>query len=242
MDKMKYIIIELLGMFLCMPAVAQRTNSVNANRAAKPESSSQWVQPDNRRTILQRSRVQYHRNLMKQVGDSLIVDMIIDMSGMKLKANHAQILTPVVGSEKEEIELPQVMIQGTTRNKAFVRELELNDRAYEEFESNLPYAIVKPLGKLHYRLSIPFEPWMSEAFLDVEEDLCGCGDQSKIVRSRIFEDPTKEVVTTTNYNMRPRLSYIRPEVEAVKKRQEIGNAYLDFPRGKNEILPDFGNN
>jgi hypothetical protein len=227
-----------------MPAVAQRTNSGNAGRAAaKQGSSTQRVQSDNRQqTVSQRNRVQYHRNSMKKMGDSLVVDMEIDMSRMGLKANHAQILTPVIGSEKEEIELPRVMIQGTARNKAFVRELELNDQAYEEFENNLPYAIVKPTGKLHYRVSVLFEQWMSEAFLDVEEDLCGCGDQSKIARSRIFEGITRDIVADPVYNVRPRLTYIQPEVEPVKKRQEIGNAYLDFPRGKNEILPDFGNN
>jgi hypothetical protein len=179
---------------------------------------------------------------MKQVGDSLIIDMDIDMSKMDLKANHAQIITPVIGSSAEEIELPRVMIQGTAKNKAFVRELELNDRTYEEFENNLPYAIVKPKGKLNYRMSVPFEPWMSDAFLDVEEDLCGCGDQSKIARSRVFESLTKDIIADPVYQMRPRLTYIQPEVEPVKKRKEIGNAYLDFPRGKNDILPDFGNN
>jgi tetratricopeptide (TPR) repeat protein len=179
---------------------------------------------------------------MKQVSDSLVVDLEIDMSKMKLQANHAQILTPVIGSEKEEIELPRVMIQGTARNKAFQRELELNDQVYEEFENNLPYAIVKPIGKLHYRVSVPFEPWMADAFLDVEEDLCGCGDQSKVARSRVFERVAQNILADPVYNVRPRLIYIQPEVEPIKKRMEIGNAYLDFPRGKNEILPNFGNN
>jgi tetratricopeptide (TPR) repeat protein len=179
---------------------------------------------------------------MKQSGDSLIVDVDIDMSKMALKANHAQIITPVIGSSTEEIELPKVMIQGTTRNKAFIRELELDDQAYEEFENNLPYAIVKPKGKLNYHISVPFEPWMSDAFLDVEEDLCGCGDQSKIARSRVMEGLTKDIIADPVYQVRPQLAYIQPEVEVIKNRTEIGNAYLDFPRGKNEIYPDFGNN
>jgi hypothetical protein len=243
MDKMKYILTGLLGVFLCVPAIAQRTGSGNVGRAAKQGSSSQWMQPESQqKTVPPRNRVQYHRNSLKQVGDSLVVDIEIDMSKMNLKANHAQILTPVIGSEKEEIELPRVMIQGTAKNKAFVRELELNDQAYKEFENNLPYAIVKPTGKLHYLVSVPFESWMSDAFLDVEEDLCGCGDQSKIARSRVFESVGKDIVVDHVYNVRPRIIYIQPEVEPIKKRIEIGNAYLDFPRGKNEILPNFGNN
>ncbi len=237
MDKIKYIVILIFSFSLCFSVDAQRQRydaGNNRNQTAGQQNSQ--------RTVSQQNRVQYHRNSMKQTGDSLIIDMDIDMSKMDLKANHAQIITPVIGSMTEEIELPRVMIQGTARNKAFVRELELSDQAYEEFENNLPYAVVKPKGKLNYRMSIPFEPWMSDAFLDVEEDLCGCGDQSKVARSRVFESLTKDIIADPVYQVRPKLTYIQPEVELVKKRQEIGNAYLDFPRGKNEILPDFGNN
>jgi hypothetical protein len=246
MDKIKYVLIGLLGAFLCMPAVAQRTSSDNTGgRTVKQRLPSQRVQqPKSRQTVFANNRVRYLQNLMKQIGDSLVVDMEIDMSQMKLKTNHAQILTPVIcsESEKEEIELPRVMIQGVAKNKAFTRKLELNNRAYEEFENNLPYAIVKPAGKLHYRVSVPFEFWMSDAYLDVEEDLCGCGDRSKIARSRVFESLTKEIKEIIAEDYQPKLTYIQPEIESVKKRMEIGNAYLDFPRGKNDILPDFGNN
>ena len=217
---------------MCVDAQRQQHNVKNSRSSQKEPSQR----------VSQRSRVQYIQNYMKQEGDSLVIDMDIDMSKMNLQANHAQILTPVIGSENEEIELPKVMIQGATRNKAFVRELELNDQSYEEFERNLPYAIVKPKGKLNYRMSIPYEPWMSDAYLDVEEDLCGCGDQSNIARSRLFDGLTKEIIADPIYSVRPHLAYIQPEVETLKKRQEIGNAYLDFPRGKNEIYPNFGNN
>ena len=236
MKKVKYIVALTLGLFLCMSVDAQRQQSNVTSR----QSSYQPAQSE--RTVSQRNRVQYLKNFMKQEGDSLIIDMDIDMSKMDLATNHAQILTPVIASTNEEIELPKVMIQGTTRNKAFIRELELNDQAYEEFENNLPYAIVKPKGKLNYHISVPYEPWMADAALDIEEDLCGCGNQAKIARSRIFDGLTKDIIAEPLYNIRPQLAYIQPEVEVIKKRLEIGNAYLDFPRGKNEIYPNFGNN
>lgn len=244
MNRVRYIIVLMLGLFLCMPVDAQRQQyNAKENKSSRPASTTKGTQSErNQKTVSQRNRVQYITNYMKQEGDSLVVNMDIDMSKMDLKTNHAQILTPVIGSSTEEIELPKVMIQGTARNKAFIRELELNDQAYEEFENNLPYAIVKPQGRINYRLSVPYEPWMSEAFLDVEEDLCGCGDQAKIARSRVFDGLTKDIIAEPVYRIRPYLAYVQPEVEVIKKRQEIGNAYLDFPRGKNEILPNFGNN
>jgi len=238
MKRVDYIIALMLGLFLCMPVDAQRQQRNNQ------QATSQKSQPKSKgqKAVSPQKRVQYHKNYMKQEGDSLVIDMDIDMSKLKLQANHAQILTPVIASGKEEVELPKVMIQGTARNKAFARELELNDQAYEEFEKNLPYAIVKPKGRLNYHMSVPFEPWMSEASLVMEEDLCGCGDQSKIAKSNIFDNLTKDVIADPVYSVRPQLAYMQPEVEVLKKRVEIGSAYLDFPRGKNDILPNFGNN
>jgi hypothetical protein len=238
MNSIRYITV-VLGIFLGL-SVNGLSMKVNAQRQQLGKPAKEAAPKEGRTAG---SRVQYQRNYMRQAGDSLVVDMDIDMSKLKLSANHAHIITPVVGgSATEELELPKVMIQGTEKNRAFMRELELNDQAYAEFESNLPYAIVKPKGKLNYHIALPFEPWMTDAFLDVEEDLCGCGDEAKIARSRVFERPTKEVIADPVYQVKPQPAYIQPEVEVVKRRTEIGNAYLDFPRGKNEIFPNFGNN
>lgn len=245
MKKVKYILIIAVSLLFCVSVEAQRqpVNTRNDNRANPPSSSQRASSGTQRQgNAPSRDRVQYFKNYMKQQGDSLVIDMDIDMTSMNLGVNRGYILTPVITSESEEIELPRVMIQGTARNKAFIRELELNDVAYYEYESNLPYAIVKPKGRLNYTFAVPFEPWMTEANLDIEEDLCGCGDQTKMARVRVFDALTKDVIAEPVYRVRPYLAYIQPEVEEIKNRQEIGNAYLDFPRGKNEILPNFGNN
>jgi len=240
MDK-RHIILLVLSLFFCCSFVAeaQRQGVRNPRRTASA-NTSQAAQRTT--TVAQKDRVQFIKKSMKRQGDSLIVDMTIDMSKLDLKTNYSQILTPVIGSETEEIELPKVLIQGTASNKAFMRELELNDASYMEFESNPPYAIVKPKGQLRYRQSVPFEPWMDQAYLDVEEDLCGCGDEAKIARTRVIDQTEKEVVVPPSYNVSPRFVYIQPEVEPIKKRREIGQAYLEYPRGKNEIFPNFGNN
>ncbi len=233
MSTIKYILVLMSGIFLCLPADAQRQRGSSQRRTSSSQQTAGI-------TAGRHNRVQYRQNYMKHIGDSLVVDMDIDMSNLKLRTNHAQILTPVIISSTEEIELPAVMIQGSARNRAFMRNLELNDHAYAEFERNPPYAIVKPKGYVHYRVSLPYELWMDEAALDVEEDLCGCGDQTKIAQTRVFDGLTQDA--EPEYRVRFRLAYIQPEVETVKRRQEIGNAYLDFPRGKNEILPGYGNN
>ncbi|MDR2148763.1 MAG: DUF3868 domain-containing protein [Tannerella sp.] len=233
----------VFGLTLGMTVEAQRRPVTRQQQAS---AAQQRTERNNAATATQSgqrsSRVVYQKNYMKQQGDSLVVDMDIDMTRLSVPTNFAQILTPVITSATEEIELPKVYVQGEARNKAFIRELELNDAAYREFESNLPYAIVKPKGRLNYRISVPYEPWMAEAALDVEEDLCGCGDESKIAHTRVFDGVTKDVIPQPIYKVRPHLAYIQPEVEKVKARREIGNAYLEFPRGKNEIYPTLGDN
>ncbi|MDR0835331.1 MAG: DUF3868 domain-containing protein [Tannerella sp.] len=239
--KVLYTLVLVLGFTLGLTVEAQQSNrpvTRQSQQVAAAGNRADATPP----TTAQRTRVIYQKNYMKQQGDSLLIDMDIDMTRLSVPVNFAQILTPVLASETEEIELPKVYVQGEAKNKAFIRELELNDQAYKEFEQNLPYAIVKPKGRLNYHISVPFESWMSEASLDVEEDLCGCGDASKVARSRIFDGLTKDVIAQPVYKVRPRLAYLQPDVEKVKARKEIGNAYLDFPRGKNEIYPNFADN
>ena len=228
------------SLLLCIPVDAQRQQYTTRN--SRPAPTPQRASMQQNQQAASRNRVQYNRYFMKQEGDSLLINMDIDMTRLNLRANRAQILTPVLASNNEELELPKVMIQGSARDKAFARELELNERAYNDFMNNLPYDIVKPQGRLNYQMSVPFEPWMTDAVLDVEEDLCGCGEESKIARTRVFDGITKEVIAEPLYRVRPQLVYIQPDVEPIKKRQELGNAFLDFPRGKNEIFPNFGNN
>jgi len=63
-----------------------------------------------------------------------------------------------------------------------------------------------------------------------------------MARTRVFDKLAKDIIAEPVYQVRPQLAYIQPEVEPIKHRQEIGNAYLDFPRGNHEILPNFRNN
>lgn len=239
MKVLRNIWILVVGLLLSIPAGAQRQRFDSPRSRAKAQKGEAAAQ---QRAAQNKNRVQYLTNHMKQVGDSLVVDMDIDLSKLGLKKNHAQILTPVISSSVDEIELPPVMVQGTARNKAFTRELALSDAAYEEFENNLPYAIVKPKGRLNYRMAVPYEAWMSDAVLYVEEDLCGCGDKTKVARTEVFDALTKDIIPDPVYRVRPSLAYVQPEVEPVKRRHEIGNAYLEYPRGRSEILPNFGPN
>jgi len=239
------ISVIILLMMSIVSVEAQRRTSGGRATGESTVRARQTSQPSGQKSVLQRNRVQFTPVSMKHVGDSLVIDMDIDMTALELKTNYTQILTPVLSSgteEPEEMELPKVLIQGTVARKAYLRELELNDFAYEEFMSNPPYDIVSTNRKMRYHLAVPFESWMNDVQLYVEEDLCGCGDEAKIAHTPVFDGFTKEVKPEPPYKLTAYPVYIVPEVEPIKKRREIGHAYLEYPRGKNEIFPTFGNN
>ena len=84
---------------------------------------------------------------------------------------------------------------------------------------------------------------MSSARLNLQKSDCGCG-QSNVTDVRILANRValEEVIIIERYRIEPHLAYVQPEAEAVKRRAEQGEAFLDFAVGKTAINPDFGRN
>ena len=65
-------------------------------------------------------------------------------------------------------------------------------------------------------------------------DKCGCGRDKK--------ELDELAVLPIRLNPEPFVSYLTPDAENVKMRNEQGTAYLDFPVNQVKIYPDFRNN
>ncbi|MFV0418572.1 MAG: DUF3868 domain-containing protein [Dysgonomonas sp.] len=180
---------------------------------------------------------------IKHEGDSLYVDMVVDLNSISLDRNRSLTLTPIVTDGKESVILPDILINGATRHKAYLRSKALNINHPTE---DGVYAVIK-LDKynkdpLHYRQAIPFDSWMSAAYVNLNEDLCGCiGYRELLTQERVISRmPPREKVI---YEITPRPAYIKPEAEMTKTRNEQWETYLDFPINKSAILPNYmGNN
>lgn len=177
---------------------------------------------------------------IRKKGDSVYVHMMIDISDLKLDRNRALTLTPVLSNGTQQRMLPDILINGSARNKVYNRSLALGGDKYRQ---NLPYSVVKTEEKhqetIHYWQIIPYEKWMDSAYLDMREDLCGCGGyQQEIAVERVI-DNMPPVIT---YELIPQLAYIKPEAEKVKSRSEQWESYLDFPVNKTNIQSDYMNN
>lgn len=171
-----------------------------------------------------------------QQGNSLYIDMTIDMKNLTVSPQRSLTLTPLLTDGQHNVPLQDIIINGRRRQKAYVRSLAIEHEA--------PTAIVIPYDKrevLNYTQVIPYQSWMENASLNLVENLCGCGNNEEMIAKELI---TNSVSTEAKRlaAMSPIVAYIQPPVEIVKERSEQYEAHLDFPVSKSVILTDFMNN
>ena len=84
-----YFLALLLGFALAIPVDAQRQQQA-------PQNNRPTQQATNQRNAPQRNRVQYIKYYMKQDGDSLLINMDIDMSNLKFRKNRKYARRPAL--------------------------------------------------------------------------------------------------------------------------------------------------
>lgn len=169
-----------------------------------------------------------------QEGNSLYINMLIDITNLKVAKDRTLTLTPVLTGAQNNIPLQEIIINGKRRQKAYLRAITLNKDAGLQMPNGQTDVIT-------YSQILPYQPWMENAVLNLEENLCGCAGHQEELNQELITD---EVSTEEGRlkNMMPMVAYIQPTVEAVKARSEQYEAHLDFPVNKSVILTDFMNN
>lgn len=169
-----------------------------------------------------------------QQGESLYINMQMDMRNLKVSNDRTLTLTPVLTGPDNNVVLPEIVINGRRRQKAYLRAIALDKTTTME----IPYNTQEVLN---YTQVIPYEPWMENAYLNLEEDLCGCGGHQEVLTQEMIMNGVS-TETKRLAALQPVPSYIQPKAEVVKARSEQYEAHLDFPVGKSVILPDFMSN
>ena len=169
-----------------------------------------------------------------QQGESLYINMQMDMRNLKVSNDRTLTLTPILTGPDNNVVLPEIVINGRRRQKAYLRAMALDKTTNME----IPYNTQEVLN---YTQVIPYEPWMENAYLNLEEDLCGCGGHQEVLTQEMIMNGVS-TETKRLAALQPVPSYIQPKAEVVKARSEQYEAHLDFPVGKSVILPDFMNN
>ena len=171
-----------------------------------------------------------------QQGNSLYVGMTFDMSKLTIGSTRSLSLIPLLTDGQHNVPLQEIIVNGKRREKAYIRGLAITKQE--------PTALIVPYNKretFNYTQIIPYKPWMSNASLQLVENLCGCGNYQEMnAQELITNDVSTEAKRLSA--MSPFVAYIQPTVEVVKNRSEQYEVHLDFPVNKSVILTDFMNN
>ncbi|MBT9932335.1 DUF3868 domain-containing protein [Bacteroides ovatus] len=188
---------------------------------------------------------------LTQQGDSLHIHILYDFDGVEVSSNHSIQLIPVLKGPNIQLELPEISIKGRNNYNTSKRKLALMDdkelAIYQAEEA--PYQTLKGFGsnkkqQVEYSVSIPFEKWMEEACLNINEEVIGCCKPGKLIStSPLFSMVTMEGhPITETYQVIPHISYVQPKAEPVKRREVSCEAFLDFVVSKTDIRGDYMNN
>lgn len=176
----------------------------------------------------------------KKVGDQLVMNFTANMTQLHMKSQHMIILTPVLqaADKSKSYTFSPVVITGRKRMKALNRELEFGTYQFEQAPSLILRHSNKMPESVPMELSVPYEGWMRNASLVVDENVTGCA--SCDISANIY-GLSKRVLPPVAAPVFD-LSYVTPPAEPVKQRSETYSAYLNFEVGKSVLLRDFKNN
>lgn len=171
----------------------------------------------------------------------LLVYMDLVLDQVQLNTNEMITLTPVVtaNGDTQSIALAPMIINGNRRQKMVERGLVLNNK---NLFKQTPQSIVQRINAmpqvLHYSAAVPFESWMSDASLSLQESVTGCaecdlGEGAELVAQRILPPAYVPVY---------KLTYIVPDVEPVKQREDTYSATLNFRVDKHNLDRNYMNN
>lgn len=189
---------------------------------------------------------------LEQVGDSLRVGVAFDLSDVRVMSRRSIDLVPILIGPAGFKKLQEVQVRGRADYLTTKREIKLMTPAQRAlWQQKQPYAVVqgyknKAEKRVEYRKTIAFEPWMKQAQLDIREDVSGCGnDPRAIAISRAIAKvnpivPDPPVVVPDPFVAR--LAYVQPQVEQVKKRETVDEAFLSFVVADSVIRPEYKNN
>lgn len=184
--------------------------------------------------------ISFENRHVEEQSNQLLVNMDIVLDGLNIHSNDLIVLTPVLVSNIDEIELAlaPVVIVGNKRSKILQRDIRLNNPSGLDAD---PYELVRRKNKtsqqITYNTKVTLAEWMKDASLKLRESVTGCADCDK-GGDLIALVPR---VIMADYTPIYKLTYIVPEVE-VKSLSDRHTAMFNFEVGRYELLRNYKSN
>ena len=109
---------------------------------------------------------------VSNAGGRLVVGLELNLDSLRLPASMQFVFTPVVRGRTQTRRMPQIVVNGRRADIAFRR------GASKRFEADVTAVRRKnnTPQTVTYSAVLPYEQWMDNSDVVVNEDLCGCGD------------------------------------------------------------------
>lgn len=173
------------------------------------------------------------------------LDMTIDMSELRLRAQHTVALVPVLVSKDGNLEqaFPPVVIDGRTRGKVYLRSECLKSVDSPPFHDSDAQAIIcldnRRERNYEYTASLPYKRWMLDGRIEIREYVSGCLNCGLSASGQAMPEASPALASFTPEYV---LETMVPKPEPVKVREEIKTARLQFIQNSREIDPSYKNN
>ena len=174
---------------------------------------------------------------------SIHVSFDLALKGNILSSGDALHIHPVYRTEAGELALPGILVNGKQRARYYRREQALLSKS--ERMTNKPLAVLERKDNetqlVAYNYVLPIPDGVSErGSLHIEQLLQDCCDLA-LLDSQLV--PLDYRLTSPDPSMFANtLTYITPEAEKVKKRNDNLVIRIDYPVNKFEVLPNFADN
>lgn len=181
---------------------------------------------------------------LRSQGDSLPIEINVSVRNVMIRSGNSLVLTPVLESGTKSVELPEIIINGTRRDKMYRRAVAMNRQ--NPFPA--PYTVLRANKRsratIDYRIVLPMESWMMPSTLTFYEKLYECNGKQRLVSKATLATLMPEPQPAPIQIIPVPIVATPPPVEIPEPQvfQKEGEAFLDFPVGQWRILRNYRNN
>ncbi len=174
---------------------------------------------------------------------SLHLSFDVALEGDFLSAGDALHLHPVYRTASDEIRLPGILVNGKQRARFYRREQSLLSES--ERVANKPFAVIvrnnKERQEVSYNYVLPLPKGVAtKGALQIEQLLQDCCNLALVDSKPLalaYRHATPDPAIFANS-----VTYIAPQAEKEKKRNDNFVIRVEYPVNQHEVLPNFANN
>ena len=177
--------------------------------------------------------------VIERANGEVTVTMDIDVSDISVGRDETIVLTPVVTDKVNKLTMPSIELMGRRAYFYYMRDGEVSQTENPFSLQRAAKRVEKKEGlkqSFPYTYTFPFEEWMRNSDVDLRTGWCGCGE----LRGEKQENMGNfgHEIYQPSYVW----SFIEPDPEPIKVRDESHSAYINFYVDKYNIVEKYKNN